>query len=142
MSLEKTHLLYAGAIGLLLSDIIPTPADVIVFDQSQKNKLKLEKGEITPKQYWQRETFNYYAINPIWWSLVLAATVYLGTDFKQKRNILLGLIAGGAVIAVIHKNIKKDEEFYGTHQLVSKPNLLPPTPEKVAETQPKNPNPY
>ncbi len=125
MSADKTHLLYAGAIGLLISDLVPTPADAFVFSWQQKNKQKLEKGEITPKQYWQKETFNYYAINPLWWTLVLGAAVYFGSDFKQKRNILLGLIAGGAVIAVIHKNIKKDEDFYASHEIVEKKPTIP-----------------
>ncbi len=124
MSVDKTHLLIAGAVGLLLSDIIPTPADAFVFDRAQKNKQKLETGEITPKQYWQRETVNYYTLNPLWWTLILGATVYLGKNFEQKRNLMIGLIAGGAVIAIIHKNIKKDEAFYASHELVEKKPLI------------------
>jgi hypothetical protein len=40
-------LLYAGAIGLIASDIIPTPADAIYFRTMAKNKQKLNSKEIT-----------------------------------------------------------------------------------------------
>lgn len=109
---NKTKLLYAVGIGLVLSDIIPTPADGVVFYRQRINKQKLEKGEITPKQYWTRDAFNYYALNPIWWLAVLGVSHAVGKSYEQKRNILIGLIAGGVVVGVLAKNIKKDEEFY------------------------------
>jgi Na+/H+ antiporter NhaD/arsenite permease-like protein len=116
--MDKKHLLYAFVLGLLISDLAPTPADPFFFSQQRKNKEALETGKITAKQYWQRDALNYYLINAGWWLLVLLLVVYTGKDYAQKRNILLALIAGGAVIAVIHKNIKKDEEFYRTHKIV------------------------
>lgn len=112
METNKTHLLYALGAGLLLSDIVPTPGDAYFFYKQRINKEKLEKGEITPKQYWTRDAVGYYGINALWWSTVLGATYIFGKDYKQKRNILIGLLAGGIVLGVIAKNIKKDEEFY------------------------------
>lgn len=112
MSFDKTKALYAVGIGLILSDIIPTPADALYFYRQRINKKKLETGEITPRQYWMRDAFGYYAYNPLWWSIVLGATISLGKSYEQKRNILIGLIAGGAVIGVIAKNIKEDEKLY------------------------------
>jgi hypothetical protein len=120
MESQKINTLYAVGLGLLLSDIIPTPADAVVFWRQRVNKQKLEKGEFTPKQYWIKETTNYYLLNPIWWGGVLLATHYFGKDYKQKRNILLGLVAAGAVIGVVAKNIKKDEEFYKKFALKEK----------------------
>jgi len=104
-------ILYAGALGLLLSDIIPTPADALYFNLQQKNKARLESGEITPKQYWTRDVVTYYGLNPLWWSLVLGAMIYTKGDYTQKAKVGLGILAAGAVVAVIHKNIKKDEEL-------------------------------
>ena len=109
---NKTHLVYAVGIGLLLSDLLPTPADALYFYKERINKEKLTKGEITPKQFWTRDALGYYGYNAIWWSLVLGATVMFGKDYKQKRNIMIGLVAGGLVVGVIAKNIKKDEELY------------------------------
>jgi hypothetical protein len=103
--------LYAGAIGLLLSDVIPTPADGLYFSLMQKNKAKLEKGDITPKQYWTRDAIFYYSLNPIWWSIVLGALYFTKGDYTQKAKVGLGLIAGGVVLSVLNKNIKKDEEL-------------------------------
>ena len=109
---HKTNLLYALGVGLLLSDLIPTPADALYFYKQRKNKQKLENKEITPKQYWIRDAMGYYGFNALWWSSVLGATILLGKDYKQKRDILIGLVAGGLVVGVIAKNIKKDEEYY------------------------------
>lgn len=102
-------IVYAGALGLLLSDIIPTPADAIHFNLMQKQKRKLEKGEITPKQFWRNEAISYYALNPLWWSLVLGALYFTKGTYTTKAKVGLGIIAGGAVIGVLHNNIKKDE---------------------------------
>lgn len=109
---NKTHLLYALGIGLLVSDLIPTPADAVYFRLQQKNKQKLELKEITPKQYWTRDAINYYGLNALWWGGVLGVSLIVGKNYYQKRNLMLGLIAGGVVIGVIHKNIRKDEAFY------------------------------
>ena len=47
-----TGLIYAGIIGLALSDIIPTPADALYFYRQQKLREEFEKGQISPKRYW------------------------------------------------------------------------------------------
>lgn len=60
-------ILYAGLLGLVVSDIVPTPADAIYFRLMEKNKQKLNNKEITPKQYWTRDAALYYGLNPIWW---------------------------------------------------------------------------
>ena len=113
--MQKGHkdVLFLGlGIGLILSDIIPTPADALYFYEQRVNKQKLEKGEITPRQYWLKDVIGYYGYNPLWWATVLGVAYSLGKTYEQKRNILIGMIASGAVVGVIYKNIKKDEEFY------------------------------
>ncbi len=102
-------LLYAGALGLLVSDIIPTPADAVYFRVMEKNKQKLDRGEITPKQYWTREAVFYYGLNPLWWALFLSALYYTKGDYNSKVKVGLALLAGGAVIGVLNKNIKEEQ---------------------------------
>lgn len=110
---HDTKILVAVGIGLILSDIIPTPADALYFNLQRKNKEKLEKAEITPKQYWVRDALAYYGLNPLWWGAVLGVSLLAGKTYEQKRNILIGLVAGGLVVGVLYKNVKKDEEMYG-----------------------------
>lgn len=117
---SKEKLLLAVGVGLILSDIIPTPADALYLYQQRVDKNKLEKGELTPKQFWIRDVAGYYGYNTLWWALIVGASFAIGKNYTQKRNILIGLIAGGAVLAVVSKNIKKDEEFYKTHKIVTK----------------------
>jgi hypothetical protein len=109
-------ILYAGAIGLLLSDIIPTPADALYFSLMQKNKAKLTEGFITPKKYWTKDAILYYGLNPLWWTIVLGAMYYTKGSYTQKVKVGLGLIASGIVVAVLHNNIKKDEELLNKNQ--------------------------
>ena len=101
--------LYAGLIGLVLSDVIPTPADALYFRLMGKNKQKLERGEITPKQYWTRDALLYYGLNPLWWSLVLITVWKTKGEVNDKLKLLIALAGAGAVIGVISKNIKEEE---------------------------------
>ena len=109
---QKTTLLYALGTGLLLSDLIPTPADAFYFNYQRNNKQRLEEQKITPKQYWTKDAIGYYGFNALWWSSVLGASYFLGKNYYQKRNLMIGLIAGGVVLTVLHKNIQKDNDFY------------------------------
>ena len=107
---EKTKLLYAVGIGLIASDLIPTPADSVYFWLQQRNKQLLNENKISPRQYWTREALSYYGLNPIYWSFLVGISVVAGKDYYQKRNIFLLLLAGGAVLGVLNSNIKKDEQ--------------------------------
>lgn len=109
---RHNQLLLAVGIGLIASDLIPTPADAVYFNYMRNNKQKLEEGEITPKQYWTRDAVSYYGLNPLFWAGVLGVSFLAGKSYEQRRNILIGLIAGGVVIGVIHRNIRKDEVMY------------------------------
>lgn len=105
-----TALIYAGLLGLLLSDIIPTPADALVFKYQSKLKDQLEAKEITPKQYWLRDAAAYYFLNPIWWLIVILLVTNIKGDAERKLKFSLGIIAAGLVVSVIYTNIKKDEK--------------------------------
>ncbi len=102
--------LYAGLIGLVVSDIIPTPADAIYFRMMEKNKQKLEDGKITPREYWTRDAMLYYGLNPLWWTLVLVAVVNMKGGLDDKIKVGIGLVGAGAVIGVISKNIREEEK--------------------------------
>jgi hypothetical protein len=102
--------LYGTLIGMVLSDVIPTPADALYFRIMKRNKDKLDKGEITPKQYWTRDAIYYYGLNPLWWSLVLGAVVFTKGDLSNKLKIGLAVIGGGVVVGVIHKNIEEENK--------------------------------
>lgn len=102
--------LYAGLLGLVVSDIIPTPADALYFRMMAKNKQKLERKEITPRQYWTRDAVLYYGLNPLWWGLVLAAVVGTKGGLDDKLKIGVAMIGAGAVFGVLSKNIKEEEK--------------------------------
>lgn len=101
--------LYAGLLGLLISDIVPTPADALYFRLMEKNKQKLENKEITPRQYWTRDAVLYYGLNPLWWSIVLGAVVLTKGDLSNKIKVGLAVVGGGVVIGALSKNIREEE---------------------------------
>lgn len=103
--------LYAGLIGLALSDAIPTPADAIYFYRQRKLKEEFVKKEIPAKRYWIEETLGYYGYNVAWWLLLFGAVASVKGDFDKKLKIAVGLVAAGAVIGVVGKNIQKDVEL-------------------------------
>lgn len=105
-----TAILYAGAIGLILSDIIPTPADALYFHTEKKLRDLWTENKITPKQYYVRSASAHYFYKPIWWILVLGAMHYKQGDFKDKAKIGLAMVGVGAVIGLIYRNYKKDIE--------------------------------
>jgi hypothetical protein len=106
-------IVYAGALGLLASDIIPTPADSAYLYLQRKLKEKQLKGEITSKQYWTYESISYYTLNPIYWALVLGAVYLTKGGYMNKIKIGGTIIASGALLAVIHKNIVEEEKTFG-----------------------------
>lgn len=101
--------LYAGLLGLLVSDIVPTPADALYFRLMEKNKQKLENKQITPREYWTRDAVLYYGLNPLWWSIVLGAVVLTKGDLSNKVKVGLALVGGGAVFGALSKNIRDEE---------------------------------
>lgn len=103
--------LYAGLIGLILSDIIPTPADALYFKIEKNLRDKWKEGRIEPKDYWTKTAAAYYLLNPIWWSVVAGITLAKKGDANKKLKIALALIGGGAVIGILYRNVKKDEEI-------------------------------
>ena len=100
---------YAGMIGLFLSDVIPTPADALYFHTEKILRDKWKKGQITPQQYWTRTALAYYGYNPIWWLLVMGIVIASKGDYTHKAKIGIALIGSGAVLGVIYKNIQADK---------------------------------
>lgn len=100
--------LYAGAVGLILSDIIPTPADALYFYTEKKLRDKWKNGEITPEKYWKKTAMAYYLYNPIWWILVLAVMYNIEGDLAKKAKIGLSIAGAGAVIGIIYRNYSQD----------------------------------
>jgi hypothetical protein len=103
-----TGALYAGLLGLALSDLVPTPADALYFDRERRLRDKWKSGEIAPDDYWEKSASNYYLFNAAWWLLVGLAVVYTKGSAEDKIVVMGGLIGAGAVISVIATNIQKD----------------------------------
>ena len=104
-----TGALYAGLLGLMLSDLIPTPADALYFRDERKLRNRWKDSDILPEEYWEKSASNYYLYNALWWGLVGLAVIYTKGTAENKILTLGGLIGAGAVVSVIYTNIQKDK---------------------------------
>ncbi len=102
--------LYAGVIGMIASDIIPTPADALYFYKQRKWRVQLENGEISSRMYWTKDALGYYGFNFMWWLGVLGITVSIEGSAHKKLGVLGALIGTGAVVAILAKNVKDDNK--------------------------------
>ena len=129
--------LYAGAVGLLLSNIIPTPADALYFHREKKLKEKWDNKEITPEKYWQKTATAYYVYKPVWWGLVISAMYFTKGDVKDKAKIGLMIVGAGAVVGIVYRNYTKDIQDVRREVLTSmepKKNITGPNkPVKVGQ---------
>jgi hypothetical protein len=105
-----TAALYTFLGGLILSDALPTPADAVFFSYQKKIRDDFFQKKITPAQYWRREAIGYYGFNVAWWLLVSAIVIASKGSAEKKLKIAGVIIGGGAVLAIIHQNIRKDEK--------------------------------
>lgn len=110
--------LYVALLAGAAANAIPDPTDALNFQLDRRWRVKLEKGELTPKQYWERKTFLYYGLDSVWWLFVLLIVILVGKDIRTKAWIAGGLIGGGLVVGMVFNNIKKDEEFFKKYKLV------------------------
>ena len=120
----KIGLIFAAGIGLVASDIIPTPGDALYFYLNRKYRNQFLNGEITSKQYWIKESIIYYTLNSAWWLLVMLITLSIKGDWEKKLKVLLGITGGGIVLGTIIKNIRDDEKAIANGTLVNTEKML------------------
>ena len=105
---HASGVLYAGAVGILLSNIIPTPAEALFYHTEKKLRNKWDNDEITAEKYWQKTASAYYLYKPVWWGIVISAMYFTKGDVKNKAKIGLIMVTAGAVVGIIYKNYTKD----------------------------------
>ena len=102
--------LYAGILGMVVADAIPTPADLLYFTWDRQLRDDWEAGRIAPTDYWTRKTLIYFVPDVVWWSGVAAAVYLMPGDFWNKLYLAIGIVSGGAVAALILNFIREDME--------------------------------
>lgn len=101
-------LIITALLAAAISNALPTPADALYFNMQQKIKEKLEKGEITPKEYWTKDILHYYTFTTAWYIFLVLIVLALGGKYETNAKILIVIISGGFVLSVWKKNIEKD----------------------------------
>jgi len=109
-------LIITALIGAMIANALPTPADSLYFNLQSEIKEKLEKGEITPKEYWTKDIVNYYTYTAAWYALLIIIMLAIDGKYQTNAKILIALIGGGFVFSVWRKNIEKDEALLKLHK--------------------------
>lgn len=104
-----TGALYAGLIGLALSDLIPTPADAFYFRENRKLASQVKLGQLDIEDYLEKNANAYYLYNSGWYALVVLATIYTQGGIENKAFTLGAMIAGGAIASYLITNIHKQQ---------------------------------
>ena len=116
-----TTIINTALIAAALANVLPTAADGVYFWRQAKDKEALDKGEITPKQYWIRDVLGYYGYTAAYYTIILLSVQAIGGTYKTKSRILLALLGGGVVVGVVSRNIQKAT-------VVPPSNKTPPIP--------------
>lgn len=107
-SKHATGVLYAGAVGIIMSDFIPTPAEVVYYYTEKNLHEKWKAGKISPEKYYRgtyaARTFGKTA----WWLGVLTAVYFKKGDANQKAMFGLALVGAGMISGVIYKRMNRD----------------------------------
>ena len=104
---------YAAVLGAIIANATPVPTDALMFKLQQRDRDLLDKGEITPRQAWNRDLLYYYFFASAYWAVVLAVLANVKGDYQKKVKILSALVGAGFVFAAITKIIEKDNIKYG-----------------------------
>lgn len=102
-------LIITALVAAAIANALPTPADGFYFSMQQEIKEKLEKGEITPKEYWTKDILHYYTFTAAWYVFLILLVLAIGGEYKTNSKILIVIISGGLVFGAWKKNIEKDE---------------------------------
>lgn len=102
-------LIFTALIAATIANILPVPTDALYFKAQQNNKMKLENGIITPKQFWIRDITGYYTYTALWYGGLVLLISATNSSFKNQARLLLALLSGGLVVGVAVQNIRKDE---------------------------------
>jgi hypothetical protein len=108
-------ILYTALLAAIVANCTPTPADYFYFRAQQRDKEKLENGEITPKQYWRRDIAGYYGYTAGYYAIIFLTLQAIGGTYKNNARVLMALLSGGLIIGVYAKNVQKDEELQALH---------------------------
>lgn len=104
-------LIITALLAAALANAVPTPADGFYFSMQQRIKEQLEKGEISPKEYWTKDILHYYTFTAAWYVFLVILVLALGGKYETNAKILIVIISGGLVLGVWKKNIEKDMEI-------------------------------
>lgn len=91
----QSALLYAAISGLIISDLVPTPASAIAYAVSRKQQSN------TNQQARQKVASVYNMAVPAWWAVVFAAVHFNKGDFNEKVKLAALLIGGGAAVGIM-----------------------------------------
>jgi len=101
-------LVYAGIIGLMLTDAVLTPGDIAADMREKSLRDKMSEGTITSGQYQKKASNAFTLYPPAWWALVLGLVYVSKGDYVQKAKFA-GILIGSGALAALALNTKKPD---------------------------------
>lgn len=99
-------LIYTALLAAMAANAIPTIADSIYFRRINKLERDFDAGKITAEKLEWHVAGEYYLWTAAYYAVLFLAIYSFKGKYKTNARILLGLVAGGLVIASVNKNIE------------------------------------
>ena len=99
-------LLYTALLAAMAANAIPTIADSIYFRRVNKLERDFDAGLVSAEKLEWHVAGEYYLWTAAYYGALFLGIYSFNGKYKTNSRILLGLVAGGLVIATIKKNIQ------------------------------------
>lgn len=97
----QNALLYAALAGVVVSDVLPTPAMTIAHLRIKLLQQKSKDGQLSQKELEQALSKTYSYALPAWWIAVFATIHFHKGTFEQKARLAVFMVIGGAAIGML-----------------------------------------
>ena len=110
----QTALLYAALSGVVISEVLPTPATAWAYYRMKVLQKQKQDGIITQKELEEGIAKGYAVALPAWWILVFAAVHFKQGSFQERGKLAIMLVGGGAIFGALFKQYIKNLPKYET----------------------------
>jgi hypothetical protein len=108
--LDSTHgtaVLYSGLVGVIASQFVPTPEELVFYYAEKKLHDKWKSKKITAKQYYGRAYGAKHFTRIAWYAAILGAIYFKKGSAEDKAKFGLMILGAGALIGYLYKGKNK-----------------------------------
>jgi hypothetical protein len=103
----QNAMIYAALAGVVVSDLLPTPAMTIARARIKLLQFKQKDGQLSQEDIEKELSKTYAYVLPAWWIAVFSAVHFNKGGFYEKAKIAILMVGAGALVGMIgNKTLK------------------------------------